>query len=81
MPRAKWIAGPGREDNQGAIALAESVLGSTWIKHVDGRREVVSELLRANKINIQCVVSQEQRADTPTNSFAATFYNFTVNSC
>lgn len=69
------------EGNQGTVALVESVLGSAWIKNVDGRCEFVSELLRANEINIQWVVSQEQRADTPTNSFAATSFNITVNSC
>ena len=60
------------EDIQGGIALAENPLSSAWSKHIDVRFHFVRELLRANKIDIQFVASEEQHADTLTKSLAAT---------
>ena len=51
------------EDNQGAIALAENPLSSAPSKHIDVRFHFVRELLRAKKIDIQFVSSEEQHAD------------------
>eukprot|EP00904_Undaria_pinnatifida_P007540 jgi/Undpi1/3916/HiC_scaffold_16.g07284.m1 len=60
------------EDNQGAIALAENPLSSARSKHIDVRFHFVRELLRAEKIDIQFVASEEQHADILTKSLAAT---------
>ena len=60
------------EDNQGAIALAENPLSSARSKHINVRFHSVRELLRAKKIDIQFVASEEQHADILTKSLAAT---------
>ena len=61
------------EDNQGAIALAENPLSSARNKHIDVRFHFVRELLRAKKIDIQLVASEEeQHADILTKPLAAT---------
>ena len=59
------------EDN-GARALAENSLSSARCKHIDMRLHFVRELLRAKKIGIQFVASEEQHADILTKSLAAT---------
>ena len=48
------------EDNQEAIALAENPLSSARSKQIDVRFHFVRELLRAKKIGIQSVASEEQ---------------------
>ena len=60
------------EDNQGAIALAENPLSSAGTKQTAVRFHFVRELLRAKKIDIQFVASEEQRPDILTKSLAAT---------
>ena len=60
------------EDIQGAIALAENPLSFARSKHIDVRFHFVRELLRAKKIGIQFVASEEQHADVLTKSLAAT---------
>ena len=60
------------EDNQGVVTLAENPLSSARSEHIDVRFHFVRELLRAKKINIQFVTSEEQHADILTNSLAAT---------
>ena len=62
------------EDNQGAIALAENPLSSARSKHIDVRFHFVRELLRARKIDIQFVASEEQHADILKKSLAATTF-------
>ena len=47
------------EDNQGGIALAENPLSSARKKHIVVRFYFVRELLRAKKIDILLVVSEE----------------------
>ena len=60
------------ENNQGAVALADNPLSSARSKHVDVRFHFVRELLRAKKIGIQLVASEEQHADILAKSLAAT---------
>ena len=61
------------EDMFGAIALAENPLGSARSKNVeDVHFHFVRELLRAKKIDIQFVASEEQHVDILTKSLAAT---------
>ena len=62
------------EDNQGAIALAENPFSSARSKHIDVRFHFVRERLRAKKIGIQFVASEEQHADILTKSLAATSF-------
>ena len=62
------------EDNQGAIALAENPLSSARSEHVAMRFHLVRELLRAKKIDIEFVVSEDQHADILTKSLAATAF-------
>ena len=50
------------EDNQVAIAPAENPLSSARSNHIDARFHFVRELLRAKKIDIQFVASEEQHA-------------------
>ena len=59
------------EDNQGAIALAENPLSSTRTEHIDVWFHFVRELLRAKKIDIQFVASEEQHVDILEKSLAA----------
>ena len=59
------------EDNQGGIALAENPLSSARSKHIHVRFHFVRELLRAKKIGIQFVASEEQHADILTKSLGA----------
>ena len=59
------------EDNQGGIALAENPLSPAQSKHIDVRFHFVRELLRATKIDIQFVASEEQHADILTKDLAA----------
>ena len=47
-------------------------------KHIDVRFHFVRELLRAKKIDIQFVTSEEQHVDILTKSVAATLINLTV---
>ena len=63
---------PSFEDNQGAIALAENPISSARSKHIDVRFHFVRELLRANKIEVQFIASEEQHADILTKALAAT---------
>ena len=60
------------EDNQEVIALAENPLSSARSKHIDVRFHFVRGPLRAKKIDIQFVASEEQHADILTKSLAAT---------
>ena len=60
------------EDSQGGIALAENPVSSARSKHIDLRFHSVRELLRAKKIDIQFVASEEHHADILTKSLAAT---------
>jgi len=60
------------EDTQGGIALAENPLSSARSTHIDVRFHFVRELLRAKKIDIQFVASEEQHADILAKSLAAT---------
>ena len=60
------------EYHQGAIALAENPLSSARSKRIDVRFHFVRELLRAKKIDIQFVASEEQHGDILTKSLAAT---------
>ena len=60
------------EDNQGAIALAGNPHSSARSKHIDVRFHFVRGLLRAKKIDIQFVVSEDQHADILTKLLAAT---------
>ena len=60
------------EDNQGAKTLAENPLSSARSKHIDVRFHFVRGLLRAKKIDIQFVASEEQHADFLTKSLSAT---------
>ena len=62
------------EDDQGVIALAENPLSSARSKHIDVRFHFVRKLLRAKKMDIQFVASEEQHADILTKSLAATPY-------
>ena len=48
------------EGNQGAIVLAENPLSSARSKHIGVRFHFLRELLRAKKIDIQFVASEEQ---------------------
>ena len=56
--------------------LAENPLSSARSKHIDVRFPFVRELLRAKKIDIQFVASEEQHADILTKSFAATPFKY-----
>ena len=71
------------EDNQEAIALAENPLNSARSKHIDVRFHFVRGLLRAKKIDIQFVASEEQHVDILTKFLAATPFkshrNFLLN--
>ena len=58
--------------NQGAIALAWRLFCSARNKHIDVRFHFVRGLLRATKIHIQFVASEEQHADILTKSLSAT---------
>ena len=60
------------EDNQGAIALAENPVSSARSKHIDVRFHLFRELLRAKKIGIQFVASEEHHVDILMKSLAAT---------
>ena len=60
------------ENNQGAMALAENPLSSARSKHIDVRFHFVRELLRAKKIDIQLLASEEHHADILMKSLAAT---------
>ena len=60
------------EGNQGALALAVNPLSAARSKHIDVRFHFVRELLRAKKINVQFVASEEQHAVILTKSLAAT---------
>ena len=60
------------EDNQEAMALSENPLSSAWSKRIGMRFHFVRVLLRAKKIDIQFVASEEQHADVSTKSLAAT---------
>ena len=51
------------EDNQVAVASAESPLCSARSEHIDVRFHVVRELLRSKKIDIPFVASEEQHED------------------
>ena len=51
------------KDNQGAIALAESPLSSARSKLIDVRFHFVRELLRAKRIDVQFVASEEHHTD------------------
>ena len=64
------------EDNQGAIALAENPLSFARSTHIDVRFHFVREILRAKKIDIQLVASEEQHADIFTKSLAATPFKY-----
>ena len=64
------------EDNQGAIALAENPLNCARSKHIDVRFDFVGELLRAKKIGMQFVASEEQHADILTKYLAATPFKY-----
>ena len=64
------------QDNQGGIALAEKPLSSARGKHIDVRFNFVRELLRAKKIDILFVASDEQQVDFWTKSLAAIPFKF-----
>ena len=64
------------EDNQGGIALARNPLSSARSKHIDVHFHFVGELLRAKKIDIQFVASEEKHADILTKSLAATPFKY-----
>ena len=51
------------EDNQGATELDANLLSFARSKHIDVHFHFVGELLRAKKIDIQFVSSEEQHAD------------------
>ena len=57
---------------RGGIELAENPLRSARSKHIDVRFHFVRELLRAKKIDIQFLASEEQHAGILTKSLAAT---------
>ena len=59
------------EDNQVAVASAESPLCSARSEHIDVRFHLGRKLRRAKKIDIQCAASEEQHADVLTKSRAA----------
>ena len=69
------------EDNQGGIALAENPLSSARGKHIDVRFNFVRELLRAKKINILFVASDEQHVDILMKSLAAIPFKFHRRFC
>ena len=69
------------EDNQGAIALAANPLRSTRSKHNDVRFHFGGEPIRAKKIDIQFVASEEQHADILTKSLGATPFKFHRRFC
>ena len=52
--------------------MVENPLSSARSKHIDVRFHFLRELLRAKKIDIQFVASEEQHVDILTNSLAAT---------
>ena len=54
------------------VALTENPLGSARSKHIDVRFHFVRELLRAKKIDIQLLASEEHHADILMKSLAAT---------
>ena len=58
------------------MALAENPLRSARSKHIDVRFHFVRELLRAKKIDIQFVVSEEQHADILPKSLGATPFKY-----
>ena len=66
---------------RGAIALAENPLSSARSKYIDVRFHFVRELLRAKKIDIQFVASEEQNADVLTNPLLRLLLNITVSFC
>ena len=89
--RAQWYRYIGPElsrscfgvfaDNQGAITCAENSLSCARSKHVDVRFLFVRELLRAKKIDIQFVASEEQPVDILTNPLLRPLLNLTVGFC
>ena len=64
------------KDNQGAIALAENPLSSARSKHIDVRFYFVRKLFHSQKIDIQCVVSEQQLADILTKCLATTPFKY-----
>ena len=56
--------------------LAENPLSSARSKHIDVHFHFVGELLRAKKIDIQFVASEEKHADILTKSLAATPFKY-----
>ena len=62
----------GLADSQGGTALAANPLSSARSKHMDLHFRFVGELVRAKKIDIQFVASEEQHAHILTKSLAAT---------
>ena len=58
------------------MALAENPLRSARSKHIGVRFHFVRELLRAKKIDIQFVATEEQHADILTKFLAATPFKY-----
>ena len=56
--------------------LAANLLSSARRKHIDVHFHFVGEKLRATKIDIQFVASEEQHADILTKSLAATPFKY-----
>ena len=56
------------EDNQGAIAIAESPISGGRMKHIDVRYHFIRELVQRKVLNIQYTESSNQRADILTKS-------------
>ena len=61
--------------------MAENPLSSARGKHIDVRFNFVRELLRAKKISILFVASDEQHVDILTNSLAAIPFKFHRRFC
>ena len=75
-PRAERIMCLEFENNRGAITLAANPLSFARSTHIDVRFHFVREILRAKKIDIQLVASEEQHADIFTKSLAATPFKY-----
>lgn len=55
-----------REDNEGAICLAQNPLSSSRTKHIDVRYHYIRGLVKRDEVETAHMSSERQHADTPT---------------
>ena len=73
-----------REDNEGAICLAQNPLSSGRTKHIDVRHHYIRDLVKRGRVQVEHVSSERQHADTLTKPLSVGSFkrhrNFLLNS-